>query len=68
MLFRSQRQETEQGPKAVIFQKELIPEDYPAVYLEDGEQLHVILRLDLVESLLRSGLCSVNLCPVKIEV
>ncbi len=63
-----QRQETEQGPKAVIFQKELIPEDYPAVYLENGEQLHVILRLDLVESLLRSGLCSVNLCPVKIEV
>lgn len=63
-----QRRETEQGPKTVIFQKEPIPEDYPAVYLEEGDQIHAILRLDLVESLLRSGLCGVNLWRVKIEL
>ncbi len=60
--------ETESGLETVIFQEEVIPEDYPAVYLREGEQIHVILRLDLVESLLRNGLCGINLYQIKIEL
>lgn len=52
--------------EALVILKKPIPEDIPAVYVEEGERIHVILRLDLVESLLRNGLCGVNLQPVSL--
>lgn len=54
--------------EALVILKKPIQEDIPAIYVEEEEKIHVILRLDLVESLLRNGLCGVNLQPVSLEI
>ncbi|MFR4440705.1 MAG: hypothetical protein ACLT46_13315 [Hungatella sp.] len=43
------------------------PEDIPIIYLKEEKKLQVVLRLDLLESLMRSGLCGVELVPVQIQ-
>ena len=43
------------------------PEDIPVIYLQTGEKLMVLVRLELLESLMRRGLCGVELAPVRIQ-
>ncbi len=61
--------EGEPGEKQTvrIFIKEGIPEDVPAFYLQDENRIWVMLRLDLLESLMRMGLCDIGLLPVEEE-
>ena len=42
-------------------------EDIPIIYLKEERRMRVILRLDLLESLMRKGLCGVELIPVQIQ-
>ncbi len=50
-----------------VYLEEALPEDLPAVYLQTGEEFHVLLGLDLLESLMRRGLYSARAVPVKIR-
>ena len=43
------------------------PEDIPAVYVQTGEKLQVLVRLTLLESLMRRGLDGVEVLPVRIQ-
>lgn len=43
------------------------PEDIPAVYVQTGEKLQVLVRLALLESLMRRGLDGVEVLPVRIQ-
>lgn len=42
-------------------------EDIPIIYLEEERKLQIVIRLDLLESLMRKGLCGVELVPVQIQ-
>ena len=48
-----------------LLSEECIPEAIPALYVQDGEKIWVMLRQDLLESLMRMGLCEVKLLPIK---
>lgn len=54
----------EKGGNALVTLKERLPEDLPIVYVDAGENLYLMARIDLVESLIRNGLCGVRLRPV----
>jgi len=53
---------------AEVILNHAIPEDIPAIYLNTGTTLLMIARLDLVESLLRKGACSVQMYPVSLKL
>lgn len=54
-------------PGAVtIYLKEPLPKDIQAVYLREGDRISVIAALDLLESLMRRGLCDMKLIPATI--
>ncbi len=61
--------EGELGEKrtAHILLKKGIPEAEPAFYLQNESRIWVALRLDLLESLMRMGLCNISLLPVEKE-
>ncbi len=50
--------------RAMIALSEPVPDDIPICYLETGKKLLLMARLDLLESLLRKGLCGIELIPV----
>lgn len=43
------------------------PEDIPIIYLEEERKQQIVLRLDLLESLMRKGLCGVELVPLQMQ-
>ncbi|MGN0304841.1 MAG: hypothetical protein ACI4D2_01650 [Lachnospiraceae bacterium] len=45
--------------------EEAVLEDIPALYVQDRDKIWVMLRQDLLESMMRMGLCDVKLLPVK---
>lgn len=53
------------GEETVVYMESPWPEDIPIIYLQTEEQIFVLLRLDLLESLMRKGLCGVEVIPVK---
>ena len=58
-----------EGVKGVsVTLKEAIPEDIPIVYVDTNAELLMIVRLDLIESLLRRGVCSVQMMRANIKV
>lgn len=57
------------GVKVVnVTLKVAIPEDIPIIYVDTNAELLMIARLDLIESLLRRGLCSVQMMRASIKV
>ena len=53
--------------RGIVYLTGTWPEDIPAVYVQTGEKLQVLVRLALLESLMRSGLCGVEAIPVRIQ-
>lgn len=49
---------------ALVTLQERLPEDLPIVCIAAGDVLHLMARIDLVESLIRNGMCGVRLNPV----
>lgn len=57
----------ETGQEVKVSLKSPWPEDIPIIYLKTGWEICVLLRLDLLESLLRRGMCGVTVTPVQIQ-
>lgn len=53
---------------AMVILNNPIPDDMAILYLDTGQDIHVIARIDLIESFLRKGLCSVQLMPVDLTI
>ncbi len=49
-----------------IHLEEKFPEDLSVWYLDDGEEIQVLMGLDLLECLMRKDLCDIRLLPVQI--
>ncbi len=54
------------GPVELLL-KEAIPEDVPALYLQEERRVWVMVRLDLLESFMRLGLRDIRLLPIEGE-
>ena len=55
------------GMKEVkIYSEEAFPDGLPVLYLDDGNKILVLMRLDILESLMRKDLCDIRLLPVRI--
>lgn len=46
--------------------EEAFPEGLPALYVENGDKIYVLMSLDILESLMRKDLCDIRLLPVQI--
>lgn len=53
--------------RGIVYLTGMWPEDIPAVYVQTGEKLQVLVRLALLESLMRRGLDGVEVFPVRIQ-
>jgi len=60
------KQRTDSFGSALVVLSNPIPDDVPILYLDTGQDIHVLVRIDLIESFLRKGLCSVRLIPVEL--
>ncbi|MBD5552693.1 MAG: hypothetical protein HDQ96_16255 [Lachnospiraceae bacterium] len=57
----------EDGKETSVYLESPWPKDIPVVYLQTEQQILVLIRLDLLESLMRKGLCGVEVIPVKLR-
>lgn len=47
--------------KVNVYLMEPMPRDLPFVYLKDGDRIQILAALDILESLMRRGLCNIKL-------
>lgn len=55
----------ERGKGAALFLEGGIPEDIPVVYVQEEGKIWTLAALDLLESLMRNGLCDIKLVPAE---
>ncbi|MBQ9989542.1 MAG: hypothetical protein IJP31_01155 [Lachnospiraceae bacterium] len=53
--------------KAYLLLEEKRPKHVPAFYLQKEQRIWVMIRLDLLESFMRAGLCDLRLIPIEEE-
>lgn len=52
--------------EARCYLEDALPEGLPIMYLKDGDRIQVVMGVDMLESLMRRGLCDIKLIPIVI--